>query len=136
MIARHNFGGTLNGQIGLGFLVTFKTAGAALSFHNIKRRQLDQHRAWALRTMFYMGTIITYGLILVITAVIVSTTGEYRNIWPCEVIDWTWKYYGDDDYLSTPCRSRELLVIPWIQPVQRRFSVAVHELAYADRRCR
>jgi hypothetical protein len=51
--------------------------------------------------MFYMGTIITARPIFLISAVVVSTMHEYRNVWSCEVIDWTWKYYGADNYLQT-----------------------------------
>ena len=100
MIVRHSFGGTVDTQTNLGLLVVITTVGAALSYYNIRRQQLDQHRAWTLRTMFYMGTVITARPIFLISAVIVSAVREYRNVWPCEVIDWTWKSYGADNYLE------------------------------------
>ncbi|ERF70778.1 hypothetical protein EPUS_08336 [Endocarpon pusillum Z07020] len=101
MIARHSFGGTIDIQSAVGFLVMITTIGAALAYYNIRRLQIDQHRAWMLRTMVYMGTILTARVVLALSAVIVSSLGEYRNVWPCEMIEWTWKSYGADDYLQS-----------------------------------
>lgn len=54
MIARHAFGGGLDvqvwaGLVGIGVLVCF-----VLSWINIKRLQIEQHRAWMLRGWFYV----------------------------------------------------------------------------------
>ncbi len=38
---------------------------------------------------------------MAISALIVSSLGEYRNVWPCEMIEWTWKYYGAATYLQS-----------------------------------
>jgi uncharacterized membrane protein len=101
MIARHAFGGTIETQTGTGFLVIITTIGGALAWYNIKRLQLDQHRAWMLRTMFYMGSIITMRMILVSGALIISQIDEYRNIWSCEQIEWTWNFLQAGDYLQS-----------------------------------
>jgi hypothetical protein len=55
MIARHAFGGGLEiqtwiGFVGIGVLVCF-----IVSYINIKRLQIEQHRAWMLRGWFYVG---------------------------------------------------------------------------------
>lgn len=47
MIARHAFGGGLDTQAVVGVL--------ALSYYNIKRLQIEQHRAWMLRAWFYVN---------------------------------------------------------------------------------
>jgi uncharacterized membrane protein len=101
MIARHSFGGTIDVQTIVGFLLIITTAGGALAYYNIRRLQIDQHRAWMLRTFFYMGTILTARPIMVLSALIISRLEEYRNVWPCEMIEWTWKYYGADSYLQS-----------------------------------
>lgn len=54
MIARHAFGGGLEVQVwvwfvGIGVLVCF-----VLAYINIKRLQIEQHRAWMLRGWFYV----------------------------------------------------------------------------------
>ena len=54
MIARHAFGGTLATQAGVGLLVIATTLGLSMAYYNIKRLQIEQHRAWMLRTFFYV----------------------------------------------------------------------------------
>lgn len=54
MIARHALGGSIDvqawcGFVGIGVLVCF-----ALSVYNIKKLQIEQHRAWMLRGWFYV----------------------------------------------------------------------------------
>jgi uncharacterized membrane protein len=54
MIARDAFGGGLDVQAWVGLLVIMTIGGLSLAFYNIKRLQIDQHRAWMLRTWFYV----------------------------------------------------------------------------------
>jgi uncharacterized membrane protein len=54
MIARRAFGGGIEvqawcGFVGIGTIICF-----ALSLYNIKRLQIEQHRAWMLRGWFYV----------------------------------------------------------------------------------
>lgn len=54
MAARHAFGGGLETQLGVGFVgIAFITC-LFLAWINIKRLQLEQHRAWMLRGWFYV----------------------------------------------------------------------------------
>ena len=55
MICRHSFGGGLDTQSAVGLLVILTTSSIGMAYYNIKRLQIDQHRAWMLRAMFYMG---------------------------------------------------------------------------------
>lgn len=60
MIARHAFGGGLEiqawiGFVGIGILVCF-----ILAYINIKRLQIEQHRAWMLRGWFYVSMIYLF----------------------------------------------------------------------------
>ena len=97
MIMRRAFGGSLETQAGLGLLVIITTISMCLAFYNIKRLQIDQHRAWMLRTMFYLGTIITLRLIMIISALIISKLESTYTTMPCEQIAFI---YGSDTVLS------------------------------------
>ncbi|KAK2802237.1 hypothetical protein FQN50_007417 [Emmonsiellopsis sp. PD_5] len=94
MIIRHAFGGGLEIQLGLGLLVVLTTISIALAYYNIRRLQIDQHRAWMLRTMVYMGSIVTIRPLIEITKLILTHMEAYYVAWPCEKIDFTWKQYG------------------------------------------
>ena len=84
MIARHAFGGTLATQ-GLVGVLSIATLGSAfMAYINIKRLQIDQHRAWMLRCWFYAGTIITMRLIMIIASVVISSIGGYYIAMPCK----------------------------------------------------
>jgi len=59
MIARNAFGGGLDvqtwiGLVGIGVLVCF-----IISYINIKKLQIEQHRAWMLRGWFYVSVLLT-----------------------------------------------------------------------------
>lgn len=54
MIARHSFGGGLEIQTGIGFGAIIFLGSLALAYYNIKRLQIEQHRAWMLRAWFYV----------------------------------------------------------------------------------
>ncbi|KAJ9607652.1 hypothetical protein H2200_007730 [Cladophialophora chaetospira] len=83
MIARHAFGGELATQAAVGVLVTSTTLGLILAYINIKRLQVDQHRAWMLRSMFLLGTIITTRLIMILSALVASKIGSYTVLMSC-----------------------------------------------------
>ncbi len=94
MIARRAFGGGLEVQTGVGLLVTICTIGIIMAYYNIRCLQIDQHRAWMLRTMFYMGSIVTIRPLLEIITRIVSKAANYYVVWPCRQLDYTWKLYN------------------------------------------
>ncbi|KAL8651235.1 MAG: hypothetical protein Q9226_004791 [Calogaya cf. arnoldii] len=81
--ARRAFGGSLSTQAGVGVLAILSTVSIALAYYNIKRLQIDQHRAWMLRTMFYLGTIITMRIIMILAALIASKTSFYSTTMTC-----------------------------------------------------
>lgn len=83
MIARRAFGGFLATQAGVGLLVIISTISIALAYYNIKRLQIDQHRAWMLRAMFYLGTIVTLRLIMILSALISSKMSYYDTTMTC-----------------------------------------------------
>ena len=54
--------------------------------YNIKRLQVDQHRAWMLRTFIWMGSIITLRIIMILSALITTMIGSYYHYWTCDEI--------------------------------------------------
>lgn len=83
MVCRHAFGGTLSTQAAVGVLVILSTVSIGLAYYNIKRLQIDQHRAWMLRAMFYLGTIVTLRLIMIISALITSQVANHATTMSC-----------------------------------------------------
>ena len=88
MIAPHAFGGDLSVQTGVGALVGMTTLGLALAIYNIKRLQVDQHRAWMLRTWFYFGSIITLRMIQITGTKIVSAMSHHHLAMECAKLDY------------------------------------------------
>ncbi|KEF51149.1 uncharacterized protein A1O9_12763 [Exophiala aquamarina CBS 119918] len=86
MITRRAFGGDLATQGAVGVLVIYTTTGMALAYYNVKMLQIDQHRAWMLRTMVIMGVIITTRIIMIIAAQVVTAIGSYNVIMSCGVL--------------------------------------------------
>jgi hypothetical protein len=58
MIARRAFGGGLDVQVWVGFVGIGVMVCFIISYINIKRLQIEQHRAWMLRGWFYVSTYI------------------------------------------------------------------------------
>jgi hypothetical protein len=83
MIARRAFGGGLDTQSAVGTLVILTTISVSMAYYNIKRLQIEQYRAWMLRAMFYLGTIITARLIMIFSAMIITMIGDYYQIQTC-----------------------------------------------------
>lgn len=73
------------------FLVLITTIGMAMAWWNIRRKQIDQHRAWMLRTMFYLGTIITSRVINFISSPIISRIDNFYGVWSCDELDFLYK---------------------------------------------
>ncbi|KAI9844085.1 MAG: hypothetical protein M1837_005798 [Sclerophora amabilis] len=86
MICRRSFGGGLDTQSAVGTLAILTTASIGMAYYNIKRLQIDQHRAWMLRMVFYLGTIITTRIIMILSALIISMIGSYYHAQSCDQI--------------------------------------------------
>ena len=55
MIARVSFGGGLSVQVVVGVLAIMILLSFGISLYNIKKLQIEQHRAWMLRAWFYVS---------------------------------------------------------------------------------
>ncbi|KAF2217045.1 hypothetical protein CERZMDRAFT_32106 [Cercospora zeae-maydis SCOH1-5] len=87
MIARRAFGGTIATQSAVGAFAIFTTVGSFLAWINIKRLQIEQHRAWMLRTWAIAGGIITVRLVQVMMGLIISRIGSYYITMLCAQIE-------------------------------------------------
>ncbi|KAF3039390.1 hypothetical protein E8E12_007955 [Didymella heteroderae] len=85
MIAHMAFGGGLDVQVWVGFVGIGVLVCFILAIVNVKRLQIEQHRAWMLRGWFYAGSIITTRFIMIISAMIISDKGHYA-VWSCAKI--------------------------------------------------
>ena len=78
IIAKHAFGGDFVTQTFTGALVILTTVGYALAWINVKLLQIDQHRAWMMRTWSWFATIITIRIIMIISAQIISAQANWQ----------------------------------------------------------
>jgi len=92
MIAPVAAGGSPTTQAGVGLLATLTTISATLAYINIKRLQIDQHRAWMLRTWVYAGSIISVRLVMMAgnTWIAHHQQGHWYDVQTCSSI---WKQY-------------------------------------------
>jgi hypothetical protein len=91
MIARVAFGGGLDIQAAVGLLAIMTLGSLILAIFNIKRLRIDQHRAWMLRAWFYMGSIITTRIIMIIATVIITKIDDYYTARPCAQLQYVSK---------------------------------------------
>ncbi|KAI0456481.1 hypothetical protein F5B21DRAFT_502378 [Xylaria acuta] len=85
VIAPRTFGGGLDVQAILGALVLGFLGALFMAYISIKRRRIDQHRAWMLRAWFWAGSVIT-GRVISILAVKIPKSPLYYAM-PCDKID-------------------------------------------------
>ena len=107
MIVRRSFGGELATQGAVGLLVIGTTIGLVMAYINIKRLQIDQHRAWMLRTMFYLGSIITTRLIMIIAAQITTMIGSYYVPFTCGELEYLRHYNTTEVFDTYPACARD-----------------------------
>lgn len=94
MITRHVQGGSPSVQAGTTVLVIITTFGISMAYYNIKRLQIDQHRAWMLRTLIIMGSIITLRPIMILGRYVITSMGDYYEEMPCAEIAHTYAQFG------------------------------------------
>jgi len=110
MICRHSLGGTVETQVGVVTLATASTVSLAMAYYNIKRLQTDQHRPpWMLRAMFYLCTIITLRIIMIISTQITSRINSYHTVRSCDEMAFiygsavsAWKFYPQCNSTADP----------------------------------
>lgn len=91
-------GGSPSLQLWIGIFGAMITLGLALAVWNIKRLQIDQHRAWMLRVWTWAGSIATLRLMLMAGRHVCSAYG-YTFFTPlkCSEIYFMYAQYGVPD---------------------------------------
>lgn len=88
MIARRSMGGTLENQTLFGILGIYSIVSLVMAYVNIKRLQIDQHRAWMLRAWFVAAAVISQRIIMIPTYHIVTDMNDYYFPMACHTIDY------------------------------------------------
>ena len=99
VIADTSFGGDMTTRTFVGFLGLISIIGLGMAWWNIRCKQIDQHRAWMLRSWFWMGSIITLRIIMIIAAQIISLPGILSSRplsadFPCPQLGWMQQQYN------------------------------------------
>lgn len=99
---------TLVGVVSMGTTITF-----ALALYNIKMMQIDQHRAWMLRTWFYVSFIVTLRIIQILMALIISMW-PYETLWTamtCEELSFLYRNHTTVNTQYPDCRAGDTALI-------------------------
>ncbi|KXH31589.1 hypothetical protein CNYM01_12122 [Colletotrichum nymphaeae SA-01] len=108
LIARRTFGGGVSMQTVSGTASLMFLGALALAIYNIKKLQIEQHRAWMLRAWVYAGFIITMRIIGYLAAMITAESNYYQ-VKQCAMVDFIFRhdqnkvlgfYPGCDGYYS------------------------------------
>jgi uncharacterized membrane protein len=92
MMARYSFGEALETQVAAGVASIMFMVSLGIALYNIKKLQIEQHRAWMLRAWVNASFIITMRLIGAIMSPILSALGEtYYGAMPCTVLDYVFR---------------------------------------------
>ena len=116
MVARRAFGGGIDVQAWIGVATIATTICFILAVYNIKKLQVEQHRAWMLRGWFIVyhlhyarplftdrgqaGAVITSRIVLCLATVIISSIESYYISWPCVKIEFTLKTHSEAEILD------------------------------------
>lgn len=95
MLLRHKQSGNRMGiQAAEALLSIATTVGMALAWWNIRRKQVEQHRAWMLRTMIWYGAIISSRLVNLAATPLAAMVGGHWAVATCDEIDFINGEYG------------------------------------------
>jgi len=87
IISKVAFGGDFATQTFAGVFGIAVILSGALAYINIKRLQIEQHRAWMMRAWAYSACIITLRIIQIIAVIIIGSIPDSYRMLPCEQID-------------------------------------------------
>ncbi|OLN81155.1 hypothetical protein CCHL11_09527 [Colletotrichum chlorophyti] len=93
MIVRRSFGGGVSMQTVMSTGSVMFLGALALAVYNIKKLQIEQHRAWMLRAWVYAGFIITMRIISFLAARITAgSDSAYYQVKQCAVVDFIFRH--------------------------------------------
>ncbi|CAJ2501359.1 Uu.00g042120.m01.CDS01 [Anthostomella pinea] len=86
-IAEISFGGGLDIRTAVGALGIAFIGALVMAYVNVKRLQIEQHRAWMIRAWVWAGCIITTRIIFIIAVSVPKATTLYYAL-PCDKLNW------------------------------------------------
>ncbi|PGH23830.1 hypothetical protein AJ80_02078 [Polytolypa hystricis UAMH7299] len=102
MVTPRSLGGGSDIQASMYLLILSSTVSLGLAWYNIRQKQIEQHRAWMLRAMAYMGCIVTMRLFIYLGGVLFTTaahvTPYYQGVWSCEQLKFTFDHARNINY--------------------------------------
>ena len=87
IISKVAFGGDFATQVFAGFVGIAVVVATTLAYINIKRLQIEQHRAWMLRAWVWASCIITMRLIQILAAMLIGRIPDSYRMIACQQID-------------------------------------------------
>ncbi|KAH8804428.1 hypothetical protein F5884DRAFT_796011 [Xylogone sp. PMI_703] len=84
-VTRATFGGDVDIQTAIGLTAIMFLGSLAISIYNIRKLQIEQHRAWMLRAWLYAGSILTLRAILFAASMIMSFDEYYHSMKCAEI---------------------------------------------------
>ena len=87
MICDKSLGGSMDVRLTVGFVAIATTLSLIFAYTNIKRLQIDQHRAWMLRAWVYAFIIITQRLIQMAMQRIITKQHKFHMPMACHTVE-------------------------------------------------
>ncbi|KAG9033709.1 hypothetical protein FRB95_014498 [Tulasnella sp. JGI-2019a] len=141
IIAPHAFGGSPSVQSATYTLAILTSFASYKAWRSIRLQRVTEHRKWALRCAFYMGSIITSRPMLGITSLIAVNSGPQYVIFRCDELDFTMSM--DEVWTNTShtplqvkypaCGDKPSSWPTTVVPVRSAFTGGYEELASAFR---
>ncbi|KAJ1337152.1 DUF2306 domain-containing protein [Microdochium nivale] len=102
MVLRYHDSGTrVAAQVVEGFLTALTSVSLVVAWYNVRRLQIDQHRAWMLRSWAYFGTIVSSRIITYTGSIVVSRISNYYTVRACDQLGYVYEQYGVANGLAT-----------------------------------
>ncbi|KAG8853048.1 hypothetical protein FRB96_008426 [Tulasnella sp. 330] len=133
MIAPRSIGGAISVQAIVGTLCVMTGYSVFRSWTSIRHRRIADHRRWALRAMFYMGSIITARVIMISTTLIVTNLGTNHTLFRCDELEFTLKEGNLSDTFSIKYPSCEGVASSSVVGVKANLAGSLEEMGSALR---
>lgn len=104
MLIRHAVGGGVDVQMWIGVVGSIVFIAVVLAYINIKRLQIDQHRAWMLRTWAWAASIISLRLIMLAANQVITNWYVYWVPIRCEEIWYMYHFFAGVPDSHNPTR--------------------------------
>ncbi|KAI0809971.1 hypothetical protein GGR55DRAFT_147154 [Xylaria sp. FL0064] len=107
VVAPYAFGGDLAGQAAAMVLMSAFLVAQCKAYGCVRRRQIELHRAWMLRSWSYASAVITQRVVMPLSATLITLIGGYSLAQPCDKIDSVLKDYDNMVTLYPACSTSD-----------------------------